>query len=129
MTAHRELDFIDATALRWMLRTAQTLRQRVIPVPELSRARIVDPCQSARGWRPPIRRQHRLPYDKNLELLIVRQAQRGLDCGGPPQARRSSWRDEHQNARAGRRRAKLLFKRRLVEIGERRLSGGRLTRN
>ena len=129
MAAHVEFDLIDATAFWWMLRTAQTLRQRVIPVPELRHARIVEPRQGARGWRPPIGGKHGLPHNKNPKLWIVRQAQRGLDGGGPPQTRRSSGRDEHQHARTGRRRAELVFKRRLVEIRQRRLPTGRLAGN
>ena len=62
-------------------------------------------------------------------MRIVRQAQRGLDCGGPPQTRRSRWREQHQNARAGGRSPELLFERGLIEIRERRLSRGRLARS
>lgn len=95
---------VTVTALGLRLRTTgvlrELLRNQVLRIPDLFNAGVGDPPQDATAGLPPIRREDRLPHCKDLYLGAWIPAQNTLDCGGPPQTCRSSWREERDDADA-----------------------------
>jgi len=64
---------------------AQLLGDQVVLVPELSDPRIRNATQDWVSWSAPIRRQDRLPYDQNGQIVGLLLLQYLFGCGGPPQ--------------------------------------------
>ena len=79
-------------------RDFQFLRHKMIGIPELPSPRIGNAGQRAATRRSPVGGEYRLPNHENVELLLAVLGNEPLYCGGPPQAYRSSRRDEQDQA-------------------------------
>jgi len=48
-------------------------------------------------WAKPVSSKHRLPHDEHPKMIRAILLQYLLDCGSPPQANWSGWREEQQH--------------------------------
>ena len=71
----------------------------MLRVPELARSAVRDSSERAAARRPPVRCEDRFPHHKHAHLSLGLSRQQLLNCGGPPQASRSSRRQQQDQAR------------------------------
>jgi hypothetical protein len=77
----------------------QFLRYEMARIPKLSGPLIGNSREIAGAWRSEIGRQDRLPHDQNAELCAGMAGEKFFSCGGPPQTRCSSGREQKNDAR------------------------------
>ena len=75
------------------------LRERVPRIPVLLHARVRHPPQNRRDRRRQVGQQDRLPHREDADLCRGIRAQHVLNCGGPPQTRRSRRGEQEDDAR------------------------------
>jgi hypothetical protein len=63
-------------------------------VPELGDTAVREAAKRGRGWRAPVSRQDRFPHGEHSDFGVRVPIKHLLDCGGPPQTDRSSWRQQ-----------------------------------
>ena len=93
----------------------QLLGDDMIRVPELSGSLVGDSGERAAAWRSEIRGQDRLPDDEDAEFCVCMAGKEFFGCGGPPQARCSSGREQEDDARVVCRGVKRALK--FAEVG------------
>ena len=76
----------------------QLFGDEMIGVPELNNSLVPDPAEGAAAWGREIRVQDRLPDDENPEFRARIAGKKFFGCGGPPQARCSSWGEQEDDA-------------------------------
>ncbi len=72
----------------------QFRRHTMLRVPELARAAVSNSCERAATRWPPVGCEDRLPHHERAHLSVAVPCQQLLSCGGPPQASRSSRRQQ-----------------------------------
>ena len=102
----------------------QFLRYNMVWIPKLYGPVIRNSCEIAATRRTEIGWQDWLPHHENAQLRACMTGKKLFGCGGPPQACRSSRRQQEKDARLVRGRVERAFKigeRRFRQCGKRRL--------
>jgi hypothetical protein len=74
-------------------------RNQVLVIPKVCNTAIGKTRKSGATGLTPVAEKDRLPNSKDLNIQIGIGVENLLDCGGPPQAPRSSRRQKHDQAR------------------------------
>jgi hypothetical protein len=99
---------------------------------ELPYPAIIEAIQHTRTRRTPVGRKNRFPDREHHHRAFGVILQNCLDCGRPPQANRSSWREQQNHAQLGRHSVEFRLqrgKRHTVHFHERWLTGRHVSRS